>query len=228
MPLILAIESSSHIGAIALVRVGESISASFGEVVTHEIKLSGWMLPAVQRVLMQASASAQEVDAIAFGAGPGSFSGVRTTCATAQALAYGWRKPLLSVDSLEALAEASNLPRVTIAIDARMREIYVASFARNETLSLHRLTKTVVCSPASVQMLAGDVALGSGAALLAHACNVVSPEQTAAAESRWAQGVARVAARKWALGQITPTEDAEPLYVRNNVAQTEAERAANR
>jgi tRNA threonylcarbamoyladenosine biosynthesis protein TsaB len=228
MPLILAIESSSHVGAIALVRVGDAFAQAFGEVVRDEVKLSSWMLPAVQRVLTQAQLCGENVDAIAFGAGPGSFSGVRTACATAQALAYAWQKPLISVDSLEALAEASALPRVTVAIDARMQEIYVATFARNEAGALDRVTQTSVCSPSRLTALENMVALGSGARLVTQTLHVASAEQTDHAEANWAHGVARVAARKLALGQTTPASEAEPFYVRNNVAQTEAERAAAR
>lgn len=232
MPLILAIESSSHVGAIALVRVDASMQTSdtdWSEVVHHEIKLSGWILPAVQRVLARANASGDDVDAVAFGGGPGSFSGVRTACATAQALAYAWEKPLIRVDSLEALAEASQLPHVTIAVDARMQEIYVATFMRNErndAETLTRVTETVVCSPTRVGLVVESVALGSGAHLLTQASERASDTRTEWAESQWAHGVARVAARQLALGQVTPATLAEPLYVRNNVAQTEAERAA--
>ena len=114
MPLILAIECSSHVGAIALLHVGDACAQTFSEVVRNEVKLSGWILPAVQRMLTQAQLRGEDIDAIAFGAGPGSFSGVRTACATAQALAYAWQKPLISVDSLEALAEASALSLIHI------------------------------------------------------------------------------------------------------------------
>lgn len=228
MPLILAIESSSHVGAIALVRVGDASGASYGEVVRNEIKLSGWMLPAVQRALAEAKIRNEEIDAVAFGAGPGSFSGVRTACATAQALAYAWRKPLISVDSLEALAEASQLPSVSIVIDARMQEVYSASFVRDDSAALRRLSETTVITPTSIRVQDGCAALGSGAYLLPQLEGnaVASPEQTAFAEANWALGVARVAARKLKLGLITRTTSAEPFYVRNNVAQTEAERAA--
>lgn len=226
MPLILAIESSSHLGAIALVRVGDTSDQAFGEVACNDIKVSSWMLPAVQRVLTQAQLPGEDVDAIAFGAGPGSFSGVRTACATAQALAYAWQKPLIRVDSLEALAEGSGQSRVTIAIDARMQEIYVASFARGDTGALDRLTQTSVSSPALLAVPNDMMVLGSGAHLVTHALHAASREQTEHAESNWALGVARVAARKLARGEITSASDAEPLYVRNNVAQTEAERAA--
>lgn len=228
MPLILAIESSSQVGAIALVRFGDASAAAFGEVVRNEIKLSAWMLPAVQRVLAKANVCGADIDAIAFGAGPGSFSGVRTACATAQALAYAWQKPLISVDSLEALAEASALPRVTVAVDARMQEIYVASFARNEVGALDRVTQTSLCSPEPFASHENVAVLGSGAHLITHALYSASADQTDHAEASWAHGVARVAARKLALGQITPASEAEPFYVRNNVAQTEAERAAAR
>ncbi len=229
MPSILAIETSAYIGAITLMPDDTRPDHVFSEVIRDEAKLSAWVLPAIERVLAGAKFSLRDVDVVAFGAGPGSFTGVRTACATAQALAYAWQKPLIAVDSLEALAETCGARRISVVLDARMNEIFVASFERNAASELARLSETTVCKPDAFQPPDGTLLLGSGAHLvtLSPASNVrcASPDETAFSEASWAHGVARLAARKLARGDTVSAADAEPIYVRNNVALTEAERA---
>ena len=229
MPCILAIETSAHIGAVAVLR-GECCEALLAaESVRDDQKLSAWVVPAIERVMSASGLTAQDVDAIAFGAGPGSFTGVRTACATAQSLAYAWQRPLITVDSLEALAEATTATTATTAanvcvvLDARMRQVFSASFRRTPDGELHRLTATCVCAPDAVAAAADAVLIGSGASLLP-APHVAELAATAHAEANWAHGVARVAARKLARGETTDPMRAEPIYIRNNVALTEIER----
>ena len=223
MPCILAIETSAHIGAVAILR-GERCEAVLAvESVRDDQKLSAWVLPAIERVLVDAGLRHTAIDAIAFGAGPGSFTGVRTACATAQSLAYAWQRPLVTVDSLEALAEASTAAKVCVVLDARMREVFSASFVRQADGDLHRLTATKVSAPDAVVVAAGAELIGSGAPLLP-APHVANSTATAEAEAHWAHGVARVAARQLARGETTDPMHAEPMYVRYHVALTEVER----
>jgi tRNA threonylcarbamoyladenosine biosynthesis protein TsaB len=230
MSSILAIETSAHIGAIALMPDDTRPDKVFCELVRDEAKLSAWVLPAIERVQAAANLSLRDVDAVAFGAGPGSFTGVRTACATAQALAYAWQKPLIKVDSLEALADACSAARISVVLDARMNEVFAASFARGASGVLVRLSATTIGPPQSFQAAEGALLVGSGAHLIALSpaseARLASAAETATAEAAWAHGVARIAARKLARAETTPVCDAEPLYVRNSVALTEAERAA--
>jgi len=223
MPCILAIETSAHIGAVAILRGERCEELLAAESVRDDQKLSAWVLPAIERVMADAGLTPTAIDAIAFGAGPGSFTGVRTACATAQSLAYAWRRPLVSVDLIEALAESSMAASVCVVLDARMREVFSASFARQADGDLQRLTATTVSAPDAVVVAAGAELIGSGAHLLP-ASPVVALAATAHAETRWAHGVARVAARKLARGETTDPIHAEPIYVRNNIALTEVER----
>ncbi len=239
MPVVLAIETSAHIGAVALLDSARP-EAAIGEVVGDDHKLAGWLLPAIGRLLQRAGPSAPAIDAIAFGAGPGSFTGVRTACATAQALAFGWQKPLLAVDSLQALAmqAAGDAAHATIAValDARMGEVYVASFAADGTsgaASLQRLSATTVQRPDAVRLPEAALLVGSGARLIAAAqpglkTAIADDARTVASEREWAIGVARVAAAMLARGETVDPRTAEPIYVRNKVALTEAERALQR
>ena len=227
MPCILAIETSAHIGAVALLRGQRCEQVLAVESVRDEQKLSAWVLPAIERVIADAGLTHAAIDAIAFSAGPGSFTGVRTACATAQSLAYAWQRPLVTVDSLEALAEVSTAANICVVLDARMREVFSASFARQADGELTRLTPTTVSAPDAVVLPANSDSIGSGVNLLPAPQNV-SLAATAHAEAQWAHGVARVAARKLARGETTEPMHAEPIYVRNSVALTEAERTKAR
>jgi tRNA threonylcarbamoyladenosine biosynthesis protein TsaB len=230
MSSILAIETSAHIGAVVLMADPVRSDLSWSEVMRDEPKLSAWVLSAIARVRTAAGVSLRDIDAIAFGAGPGSFTGVRTACATAQALAYAWQKPLIAVDSLEALAETCLAHRISIALDARMSEIYSASFERSSDGELRRLVATSVAAPEALRPPEGALLLGSGMHLVAAGgadpYRRASADETHASESAWAHGVARVGARKLARGETVSPASAEPIYVRNRVALTEAERAA--
>jgi tRNA threonylcarbamoyladenosine biosynthesis protein TsaB len=223
MPCILAIETSAHVGAVAILRGERCEVVLAAELVRGDPKLSAWVLPAVERVIAAAGLNRTAVDAIAFGAGPGSFTGVRTACATAQSLAFAWQRPLVSVDSLEALADASAATQVCVVLDARMGEVFSASFARRADGDLQRITATTVSKPTAEVVTADAELIGSGAYLLPLKQTFVLAATTHA-EAHWAYGVARVAARKLARGETTDPLRAEPIYVRNNVALTEVER----
>lgn len=231
MQTLLAIECSSHVNAVAYLPDIDCPDTGFGEVSREGAKASAWLLPAIDRVLAQANAHKSDVRIVAFGAGPGSFTGVRTACATAQALAYSWQVPLIAVDCLEALAEASELTQIDVALDARMNELYAASFHRSTDGKLTRLSATTLVNLSAFFVRSGAQVLGSGASLLSSRLSPLDPKvaaaATQAAEERWAYGVARVAIQQWRTGELTDPRDATPIYVRNKVALTEAERIAN-
>jgi tRNA threonylcarbamoyladenosine biosynthesis protein TsaB len=230
---LLAIETSAHIGAVCVLHDGVATS----EIVRDEVKLSGWIVPTIDRLLSRQNVALSAMDAIAFGAGPGSFTGVRTACATAQALAYAHGKPLIAVSSLEALATSAlpfiaqlnrSLIEISVVLDARMNKLYTAMFVGqlngelilNGPVGLHS-SQTVRVSPTTIL-------LGSGAMLIANADEFDRAQVTAlthAAEANWAEGLARVAAIRFARGECIDPMDAAPHYVRNNVAKTEAQRA---
>lgn len=221
MPTLLAIECSSHINAVAYLNDIDRPDEWLGEISRDDVKGSMWLLPAIDRVLAKAGARKTEVNIVAFGAGPGSFTGVRTACATAQALAYAWRASLIAVDCLEALAAASTLAQVDVVLDARMSELYAASFERSAGRLL-RISPTALVASNAFAARADVTLLGSGARLVAP----IDERATHDAEDRWAYGVALVAIGKFAKGELADPQYAEPIYVRNNVARTEAERAA--
>jgi tRNA threonylcarbamoyladenosine biosynthesis protein TsaB len=238
--MLLAIETSANIGAVCVLRDGVATS----EVVRDEVKLSAWIVPAIDRLLSRLDVSLSSLDAIAFGAGPGSFTGARTACATAQALAYAHGKPLIAVSSLEALTYSAlsfiaqkyrAYAEINIVLDARMNELYTSTFIVRYELELVLKNAVSLKAPQTVRVDPSAILLGSGAMLIANAHEFDRADVAALthnAESKWAEGLARIAAMRFAkdsreaCGARVDPLDAAPHYVRNDVAKTEAQRAA--
>ncbi|WP_245638011.1 tRNA (adenosine(37)-N6)-threonylcarbamoyltransferase complex dimerization subunit type 1 TsaB [Hydrogenophaga taeniospiralis] len=214
---------------------------------------SATLLPVVQTLLAQAGWALHELDALVFGRGPGSFTGLRTACAVAQGLAYGARGagraggiPVLPVDTLHALAEEARwqreqagqaLPAVIVALlDARMDEMYVALYACGpQGLAIAPLQPPRLCAPAELggylqQSLPPALSLEAGDCLLAG--NVFDAygaqfSDLPGARQRalpTASALLRLAPALLAAGHAVAAQDALPLYVRDKVAQTTAER----
>ncbi|MGL4229954.1 MAG: tRNA (adenosine(37)-N6)-threonylcarbamoyltransferase complex dimerization subunit type 1 TsaB [Casimicrobium sp.] len=241
MPSVLSIETSSNIGAVCVLRDGVAVN----EIVRDEAKLSAWVLPAIDRAMTRAAMSFEQIDAVAFGSGPGAFTGVRTACATAQAIAYARKKPLYAINSLEALAffliraPASNAQfnrakrEISVIIDARMNELFAQNFYGQLPQKLEAISEPVVSSLHTHSLRDDHSSLGSGALLLAERMKL--DEQriasilslTSQAEDAWAESMAHIALNRFKNGDrgVDPL-GAQPTYVRNNVAKTEAERAA--
>jgi tRNA threonylcarbamoyl adenosine modification protein YeaZ/ribosomal-protein-alanine acetyltransferase len=240
MPSVLAIETSSQVGAVCVLRNGVATQ----EVVRDDTKLSAWVVPAIDRVLKRANLALDEIDAFAYGAGPGAFTGVRTACATAQALAYARAKPLHAVGSLFGLARSAidviaplNKPydSILIIIDARLNEVFLLKSHRHTGVEL-KSSDTVALQPmADTHFDTNTLVVGSGAIAIAKRDGFAAARIDAIstltfdAEKGWAEAIARIAAKRIARGEpaIDP-RDAQPHYVRDNVAKTEAERTRGR
>jgi tRNA threonylcarbamoyladenosine biosynthesis protein TsaB len=190
------------------------------------------LLPLVDAVLEEAGWRLGELDAIAFGAGPGSFTGVRIACGVAQGLALGADLPLVPVSTLEALAQAAwrarGVTRVFACLDARMREVYVAAY-RREVDRWSVIAEPAVVPPAAVAVPEGTLTwFGAGDGFAAYPQLGLAPgiEAYDAQVTPDARAIAELAALKFADGQAVDAVHALPLYVRHRVALTTAERAA--
>jgi tRNA threonylcarbamoyladenosine biosynthesis protein TsaB len=182
-------------------------------------------LPLLHRLLSRRDMGAEQLDAIAFGAGPGSFTGLRIACGLAQGLAIGRDLPLLGVSTLDAIAEESGAARVMVCLDARMREVYYACL--ESAGSEWRAARPAACvPPAAVQRPPGDGWCGCGngfaaypelAAMVARVLPEVHPSASA---------IARLAAPRLLAGEGADAADAAPLYLRDKVALTIRERGA--
>ena len=212
-----------------------SVAVQHGErIVTHTgaggAQSSTTLLPLIRTMLAEAGLSLGELDAIAFGRGPGSFTGLRTACAVAQGLGFGAGVRLLPVDTLQAVAEEARhrfgATRVVAVLDARMDQIYSASY------DLDRIPETAGVDD-DVQVIAPEqIAVPSGWALAGNAFAAYGDRLPAAAEAArhevlpTATAMLRLAPVLLAAGRDVAPSDARPLYVRDKVAQTTEERMA--
>jgi len=225
MPIILAIETSSELASCALLWGERVLSRESSGVRTH----SQSVLPMVQELLAESGVKLAEVEAIAFGAGPGSFTGVRTACGVAQGLAYGLDLPVLPLITLEAMAEAcrakSGATEVLVVLDARMSEVYWAQYRFDG--AWRAVVEPVLSAPGAVQPLAADslAACGNGFAAYPEAfAGKPFAEHADAGIVPHARELARIGAAALAAGQGVPAAQAQPLYLRNKIAYTSAER----
>jgi tRNA threonylcarbamoyladenosine biosynthesis protein TsaB len=226
MATILAIETSSEMASCALLRGERVYSRESSGVRTH----SQSVLPMIQQLLEEAGIVLRDCDAIAYGAGPGSFTGVRTACGIAQGLGFGAGLPLLPIVTLDAMALA-HLERhgagadVLTVLDARMNEVYWAQFRFDGGLPAAVLPPAL-SAPSDVAPVGPVLACGNGIAAYAEAFAGKAFAQDADGDIMpHAVQVARLGRAAFAAGHAVPAAQAQPLYLRNKVAYTKAERA---
>jgi tRNA threonylcarbamoyladenosine biosynthesis protein TsaB len=240
---LLAIETSTESLSIALGQ--QEPGGTLSLVAQHEgaggAQSSATLLPALRQLLAQAGWSLRELTAIVFGEGPGSFTGLRTACSVAQGLALGADLPVLPIDTLMAVAEQarsslpaaqnSDGPHILAAMDARMNEVY---------FGLYHWMPSPAGAPAwqhaAVQVAAPEALPALAATLLAGNARAVYGARLPAALQALpalhclpsASALLRLAPALLASGQARDPALALPRYVRDKVAQTSAERLAER
>jgi tRNA threonylcarbamoyladenosine biosynthesis protein TsaB len=189
---------------------------------------SASLIPTIQGLLERAGVRLQELDAIVFGRGPGSFTGLRTACSVAQGLAFGAGTPVLPVDTLLAVAEearaASGFERVVAVLDARMDEVYSAAYL-HENGRWRQEGDFALGPPESVNLPASWAMAGNAFAAYGDRLPAGGPRAVALPT---AAALLRLAPALMAAGLAVPAAQALPLYIRDKVAQTTAERAAIR
>ena len=186
------------------------------------------VLPQIQALLDSANIKLTDLDGIAFGAGPGAFTGVRVACGVAQGLGFGANLPVVGVNTLLALAQASGEDKVIACLDARMGEIYHAAFVYENGVWIEQ-SKTIVCKPEASPVLEGVWAgVGSGWATYGEALSQIyakNSSQVLPNATPTAQAILQLAAPIFAAGTAKPASEAAPIYIRNRVALTTLERA---
>jgi tRNA threonylcarbamoyladenosine biosynthesis protein TsaB len=189
-------------------------------------------LPWAQQLLDEAGIARSQLDGIAVGRGPGAFTGVRLAIALAQGIAMALDKPVVAVSTLAALAMQSEGERTLAAIDARMGEIYIGTFERHGDALVATSIETVVRPGAVPVPETGSwVGVGTGFAAadgtlsnrLSHRLSSID-----AAALPHAADVARLAAAAFLRGEAVAADRIEPAYLRNDVALTLVQQAANR
>ncbi len=228
---ILAIETCTECCSAALLYQGE----------LYELRemtargASDLILGMMDSLFEQAGCELSAIEAIAFGRGPGSFTGVRVGVGVAQGIAYARNLPVIPISSLAALAQDAadhlNIDKIAVAMDARMGEVYAAHYQREQgELRLVSELPEQVCA-ANAVTLPSDTdwhGVGTGwdtyeSELQAHYNDKISTIN--AAYFPQASAVIKLAMIEAAAGRLLPAEQALPVYLRNNVALTIAERA---
>ncbi len=221
---IVAIETSTEACSVALNLDGEIHRCDEYAARTHTERV----LPMLHALLEQTGTRLTDMDALAFGRGPGSFTGVRIATATAQGLALGAGLPVVPVSTLAALAQRAiderSAESVLAAIDARMEEVYWGVFGRDEQGLAALRGQEVVVPPDKIEpppaLTGAVVAAGSGwqryAAALEQRLAGVSLV-TAAALLPDAASVSRLAAHELAAGHVVDPDQALPVYLRDRV-----------
>ncbi len=231
----LVLDTSTEWCSVALWRDGEVRARRE----LAEQRHSSLLLPMVDALLRESATSLRQLDGIAYGAGPGSFTGLRIACAVTQGLALGADLPVVGVSTLESLAaqtEAERLAayplRVLTVLDARMAEVYWAAYQRDGD-GWQTVIAPQLALPESVQVPDGDgwVGVGNGFTVLDEtlrsrvAANVLRINDTLMPD---AAAMAPLAARAFARGEGMDAALAAPIYLRDKVALTVIERRAKK
>ncbi len=226
MTTLIAIESSTELASVALLHQGQLSSVELDSLATH----SAGILPALQQLLQQAGLTVQDCDALAFGCGPGAFTGLRTATGIIQGLAFAADLPVIPVVTLQAMALAAldqaeaelndNTLDLLCVLDARMKEVYSAAYRyQSDTQSWQELQAPALSALSEIKLNPATILVcGQGldvAALPAMRQIQLMPH---------ARYVARWAEREWLAGRSVAPELAQPLYLRNKIALTTEER----
>ena len=237
----LAFDTSTDVLSLAVARDGQV----WTQTLPGGAQASSGLIPAVLAMLAEADMPLASLDAIVFGRGPGSFTGLRTACAVAQGLAFGADLPVLPVDTLLAVAEEARFEQcqaghiqpdapltVLALLDARMDEVYSAVY-RWETTSCadgqaqgqwQTVSPLQVSAPEKIHSPQGGDVLLAGNAFAAYGERL--PQGAHGVALPTAAALLRLAPALWAQGLAVPADQAMPLYIRDKVANTTAEREA--
>lgn len=229
MSILLALDASSTACSCALIQ-DQRLVQRFKIAPREHTRL---LLPMIDEVLSEAGVTLGQLDAIAYGQGPGSFTGLRIAAGVAQGLAYGADLPLMGISTLEALALAANRKwharHIIAALDARMDEIYVSAYHCHEGVLSVALEERVM-APSKLRLPQSDqtiewLGIGSGWQLLSNVPVDVQAAlaQTLPDELPAAEDLVRLAAASWERGaRGSAPHEVIPVYLRDEVAWRKA------
>ena len=220
---ILAVDTSTEFCSVALRVDDREIVRDCAAGQRH----SSLLLPMIDEVLSEAQLKLPQLDGIAFGAGPGSFTGLRIACGVVQGLAFVADLPVYGVSSLLALAEASGAEKVIAALDARMGEIYHAAFMRQDN-TWQIVIAANLCKANAAPLVSGAGWCGVGSGFVAHGAALSEryAERLGSVQAHLvprACYIARLAQPVFASGRGVPAHQALPMYIRDKVALTVTE-----
>lgn len=208
---LLALETANEQCSVSIVDENQEL---FFQLDTRAKAQTQTILPMVEQGYAQLGLTTEDLTAIAFSRGPGSFSGVRINAAVTQALAWSHDLPVIPVSTLQALAQAAyrlhGLSAVTAVLDARMNEVYIASFQLNEQGIMQAVDEEQLLDYQQAAQVTQFTLVGSGSALIQP--DALEFKDIMATAQDIAQ-IARVAAQQqhW-----VAAEEALPVYLRDN------------
>lgn len=221
---ILAIESSSEAVSVALMVDNECLSR-------HEVaprRHAELLLPYMDELLAQAGLQLKQLDALAFGCGPGAFTGIRIATGVIQGVAYAADLPVVPVSTLASLAQGvrreEGREKVIAAIDARMEEIYWGAYVADNDGLMSSVNREYVIAPDHAPDVEGSGWYGAGSGWDTY--KMVLPEHYGVKLKNYAGerlpnalDVATLAKRDFSIGLAVSAELAQPVYLRNKVAE---------
>jgi tRNA threonylcarbamoyladenosine biosynthesis protein TsaB len=221
---ILALDTSTEYCSVALWRDGELQTREALAGRRH----SELLLDMVDAVLRENGLAPRDLDGIAFGAGPGSFTGLRIACGVTQGIAFGAALPVVGVSTLLALAEAAAAERAVCCLDARMGQVYHAAYAKRDA-GWHPVHAPALYAPDEAPLVAGGYWTGCGSGFKSYGealgrrygqcLSAIMPDVYPHAKH-----VARLAVTEFEQGRAVAAELAAPLYIRDKVALRTDER----
>jgi tRNA threonylcarbamoyladenosine biosynthesis protein TsaB len=223
MSSILAIETATEACSVALL-LDDEVQERFEIAPRQHAAL---LLPFVESLLAAAGLGVNRLDAIGFGCGPGSFTGLRIAAGVTQGLAFGADLPVIPVSTLAALAQGTirqqGARAVLAALDARMQEVYWGAFRCDDNGLVDPLGGEAVCAPQRVRVPTPGPWVGAGSGWASYGEVLVTQCRMASADiypdqKPHAADVARLAVESFRLGNALSAEQAVPVYLRDNVA----------
>ncbi|RSE24405.1 tRNA (adenosine(37)-N6)-threonylcarbamoyltransferase complex dimerization subunit type 1 TsaB [Acinetobacter johnsonii] len=208
---VLALESANEQCSVSIVDENQEL---FFQLDTRAKAQTQTILPMIEQGFLQLDIKTEDLSCIAFSRGPGSFSGVRINAAVTQALAWSNDLPVIPVSTLQALAQAAyrvhGLTTVTAVLDARMSEVYIASFQLDTDGIMQAVDEEQLLSYAAATECAPFTLVGSGATL-------IDPSQIEYKDlSATAQDIATIARKNAQQQHWVSAELALPVYLRDN------------
>ncbi len=222
---ILALETSTEFCSAALYLNGRI----FNKEILAERRHSEILLPMIHELLKEAELALQQLDGVAFGSGPGSFTGLRIACGVAQGLAYAINLPIIGISTLEAVAQQIDEKKIIVALDARMGEIYHAAYQKLTNHDWKIISPPILCSPQHAPSVPGNgwIGCGSGFDVYRKELSALYSENIHKIHFKLhpqAGEIVQLALPKFTDGSNTDSANVTPVYIRNKVALKENER----
>lgn len=217
---LLALDTSSTACSVALLIDNRIIARH----VIGPMQQAKLILPLIDEIMNESGLELNQLDAIALGCGPGSFTGVRIATSVAQGLAFATGLPLVGVSSLAALAQATyqdlGWKRLLIGVDARIQEVYWGTYEVNEEGIVILQGDEQVCAPENVVIPHDKDWYGAGDAWSVYSTQIpFQPLQTDETRLPMASAILTLAKAKFLRGECVPANAIIPVYLRDNVAK---------